>query len=137
MNSFLQGYEEYRGDFPLRLTGSLVSDRQGETTSYALFNLEPRGTLFVTPGTKVYEGMIIGEHNKDNDLNVNCCKPKKLSNMRASSKDEAVILTPVVPLILEKAIEFIKEDELVEVTPKNIRMRKSELSAQSRFRGKK
>jgi GTP-binding protein len=137
MNSFLQGYEVYRGDFPLRLTGSLVSDRMGETTSYAMFNLEPRGTLFVTPGVKVYEGMIVGEHNKDNDLNVNSCKPKKLSNMRASNKDEAVILTPVTPLTLEKAIEFIKEDELVEVTPKTIRLRKSILSAQERFRSNK
>jgi len=134
MNSFLKGYEDYRGDFPLRLTGSLISDRQGLTTSHALFNLEPRGTLFLTSGEQVYEGMIIGEHNKDNDLNVNPCKPKKLSNMRASNKDDAVILTPVTPLTLEKAIEFIKEDELVEVTPKSIRLRKTELSGQTRFR---
>lgn len=133
MNSYLQGYEEYRGDYPLRLTGSIVSDRQGETTGYALFNLEPRGTLFVTPGEAVYEGMIVGEHNRENDINVNACKPKKLSNMRASSKDEGIILTPVTPLTLEKAIEFINEDELVEVTPKNIRLRKSILSAQTRY----
>lgn len=132
MNSYLECYEEYRGDFPLRTTGSLVSDRQGDTTSYALFNLEPRGILFATPGEQVYEGMIVGEHNRDNDLNVNACKPKKLSNMRASSKDEAVILTPVTPMTLEKAIEFINDDELVEVTPKNIRLRKSTLSAQKR-----
>ncbi len=137
MNSFLQGYEEYRGDFPLRLTGSLVSDRQGLTTAYALFNLEPRGILFVSPGERVYEGMIVGEHNKDNDLNVNACKPKKLSNMRASNKDDAVILTPAVPMTLEKAIEFINEDELVEVTPHSIRLRKTELSAQNRFRANK
>lgn len=134
LNSFLQGYEEYRGDFPLRYTGSLISDRLGETTSHALFNLEPRGILFVSSGEKVYEGMIVGEHNKDNDINVNPCKPKKLSNMRASNKDDAVVLTPVVPITLEKAIEFIKEDELVEVTPKSIRMRKSELSVLVRFR---
>ncbi len=136
MNSYLQGYEVYRGDFPVRLTGSLVSDRQGSTTSYALFNLEPRGTLFVTPGEAVYEGMIVGENNRDNDLNVNATKPKKLSNMRASSKDEAVILTPVTPMILEKAIEFINEDEIVEVTPKSIRLRKMVLSAQKRYSGK-
>ncbi len=136
MNSYLQGYEEYRGDYPLRLTGSLVSDRQGETTSYALFNLEPRGVLFSRPGEPVYEGMIVGEHNRDNDLNVNACKPKKLSNMRASSKDEGIILTPVIPLTLEKAIEFINNDELVEVTPKSIRLRKSVLSAQKRPFGK-
>jgi GTP-binding protein len=136
MNSYLQGYEEYRGDFPLRLTGSLVSDREGSTTGYALFNLEPRGTLFVTPGSPVYEGMIVGEHNRDNDLNVNATKPKKLSNMRASSKDEGIILTPVTQMTLEKAIEFINEDELVEVTPKSIRLRKGILSAQKRFSGK-
>jgi GTP-binding protein len=133
MNSYLQGYEEYRGDYPLRLTGSIVSDRQGETTGYAMFNLEPRGTLFVTPGEAVYEGMIVGEHNRENDINVNACKPKKLSNMRASSKDEGIILTPVTPLTLEKAIEFINEDELVEVTPKNIRLRKAVLSAHIRY----
>lgn len=133
MNSYLRGYEEYRGDYPLRLTGSIVSDRMGETTGYALFNLEPRGTLFVAPGESVYEGMIVGETNKDKDINVNACKPKKLSNMRASSKDEGIILTPVTPMTLEKAIEFINEDELVEVTPKFIRLRKAVLSAQTRY----
>jgi GTP-binding protein len=132
MNSYLESYEEYRGDFPLRTTGSLVSDRQGETTSYALFNLEPRGILFTIPGEKVYEGMIVGEHNRDNDLNVNATKPKKLTNMRASSKDDSVILTPVTPMTLEKAIEFINDDELVEVTPESIRLRKQVLSAQKR-----
>ncbi len=134
MNSYLKGYEEYRGDFPLRLTGSLVSDRQGEVSSYALFNLEPRGTLFLTPGESVYEGMIAGEHNRENDLNVNPCKLKKLTNMRASVKDESIQLTPVSPLTLEKAIEFIKEDEMVEVTPRNIRLRKTILPAEKRHR---
>jgi GTP-binding protein len=133
MNSYLRGYEEFRGDYPLRLTGSIVSDRQGETTGYALFNLEPRGTLFVAPGEAVYEGMIVGEHNKDKDINVNVCRPKKLSNMRTSSKDEGVVLTPVTPVTLEKAIEFINEDELVEITPKNIRLRKAALSAHTRY----
>jgi GTP-binding protein len=133
MNSYLQGYEKFRGEYPLRLTGSIVSDREGSTTGYALFNLEPRGVLFVNPGEAVYEGMIVGEHNRDNDIDVNVCKPKKLSNMRASSKDEGIILTPVTPLTLEKAIEFINEDELVEVTPKNIRLRKSALSAHTRY----
>lgn len=132
MNSYLHGYEEYRGDFPTRLTGSLVSDRQGVALSYALYNLEPRGTLFVKPGDEVYEGMIVGEHNRDNDLDVNATKGKKMSNMRASGKDESMTLTPVNPMTLEKAIEFIKDDELVEVTPKNVRLRKSELSAQLR-----
>jgi GTP-binding protein len=134
MNSYLKGYEEYRGDFPLRLTGSLVSDREGEAVSYALFNLEPRGTLFVRPGDPVYEGMIIGEHNRDNDINVNPCKMKKLTNMRASTRDDSIQLTPVVSLTLERAIEFIKDDEMVEVTPRSIRLRKMVLSADQRHR---
>lgn len=138
MNSYLQGYEEHRGEFPARLTGSLVSDRMGEALSYSLYNLEPRGTLFCIPNDQVYEGMIVGEHNRDNDLDVNPTKGKKLSNMRASGKDESMILTPVTPMTLEKAIDFIKDDELVEVTPKNIRLRKSILSSQTRHtnRGK-
>ncbi|NWF53319.1 MAG: translational GTPase TypA [Syntrophaceae bacterium] len=134
MNSYLKGYEEYRGSFPLRLTGSLVADRQGEAVSYALFNLEPRGSLFLTPGEPVYEGMIVGEHNRESDLNVNPCKMKKLTNMRASNKDDAIQLTPVIPLTLEKAIEFIKDDEMVEVTPRSIRLRKAFLSAETRHR---
>ena len=124
MNSYLQGYEEFRGEFPTRLTGSLVSDRNGIALSYSLYNLEPRGTLFTVPNDPVYEGMIVGEHNRDNDLDVNPTKGKKLSNMRASGKDESMILTPVVPMTLEKAIDFIKDDELVEVTPKSVRLRK-------------
>lgn len=132
LNSYLQGYEEYRGDFLSRLTGSLVADRVGIATSYALYNLEPRGIIFIEPGIPVYEGMIIGENNKDNDLNVNATKEKKLTNMRASGKDDQIILTPVTPLTLEKAIEFIKDDELVEVTPKSIRLRKQVLSTQRR-----
>lgn len=138
MNSYLQGYEEYRGDFPTRLTGSLVSDRSGVALSYSLYNLEPRGTLFTVPNDPVYEGMIVGEHNRDNDLDVNPTKGKKLSNMRASGKDESMILTPVTPMTLEKAIDFIKDDELVEVTPKSVRLRKAILSSQTRHtnRGK-
>jgi GTP-binding protein len=134
MNSYLKGYEEYRGDFPLRMTGSLVSDRQGESVSYALFNLEPRGTLFLRPGEQVYEGMIIGEHNRENDINVNPCKMKKLTNMRASTRDDSIQLTPVTPLTLERAIEFIKDDEMVEVTPRSIRLRKTILSSDHRHR---
>jgi len=136
MNSYLKGYEEYRGDFPLRMTGSLVSDRLGEAVSYALFNLEPRGTLFLMPGNPVYEGMIIGEHNRENDINVNPCKLKKLTNMRASNKDDSIQLTPVTPLTLERAIEFIKNDEMVEVTPRSIRLRKMILSADQRHRAR-
>jgi len=99
---------------------------------YAIFNLEPRGRMFVRAGDAVYEGMIVGEHNRDNDIDVNPCKEKKLTNLRASGKDEAIILTPVLPMTLERAINFIRDDEMVEVTPQNIRLRKIELSAQKR-----
>jgi GTP-binding protein len=124
MNSYLQGYEPFRGEIESRLTGSLVADREGDCVGYALFHLEPRGTLFVTPGEPAYEGMIVGECNKDGDLNVNVSKAKKLTNVRASGKDDALTLTPVSPMSLEKAIEFIRDDEMVEVTPKSIRLRK-------------
>jgi GTP-binding protein len=132
MNSYVMGYEPYRGDIKSRVTGSLVSDRQGETVIYGLFHLEPRGTLFVEAGIPVYEGMIIGENNREQDLDVNPCKEKKLSNMRASGKDEALTLTPVLPMTLERAIEFIRDDEQVEVTPKSIRIRKNILQANQR-----
>ncbi|MBI5592861.1 MAG: translational GTPase TypA [Deltaproteobacteria bacterium] len=132
MNSYFSGYEEYRGDFPSRFTGSIVADRQGVAVPYALFNLEPRGQLCVVAGTPVYEGMIIGEHNRDNDINVNACKEKKLTNMRASGKDDHVLLSPVKPMTLERAIHFIRDDELVEVTPKSIRLRKTILDAHKR-----
>jgi GTP-binding protein len=132
MNSYVLGYEPYRGDIKSRVTGSLVSDRQGESITYGLFHLEPRGTLFIEAGIPVYEGMIIGENNREQDLDVNPCKEKKLSNMRASGKDEALTLTPVLPMTLERAIEFIRDDEQVEVTPKSIRLRKNILQANQR-----
>jgi len=133
MHSLFDGYGEYRGDYPSRFTGSLVSDRSGTAVPYALFNLEPRGRLFIVPGDPVYEGMIIGEHNRGQDLNVNPCKEKKLTNMRAAGKDDNVLLSPIKPMTLEQAISFIREDELVEVTPLSIRMRKVTLSAQQRY----
>ncbi len=133
MNAYLEGYEEWRGDFPSRYTGSICSDRAGNAVAYALFNLEPRGTLFVEPGDPVYEGMIVGEHNRDNDIDVNPCKAKKLTNLRAAGKDENVILTPVRKMTLERALHFVRNDELVEVTPKSIRLRKTVLSAQKRY----
>ena len=138
INSLFEGYEEYRGDFPTRHTGSLVSDRSGVGVGYGLFHLEPRGTLFIVPGDLVYEGMVVGEYNKDNDLNVNPCKEKKLTNMRASGKDEALTLRPITPMNLERAIHFISDDEMVEVTPKSIRIRKTILSQHERhtLRGK-
>ncbi len=132
MNSYLSGYEEYRGDFIDRFTGSMVSDRSGNAVIYGLYHLEPRGRLFVVPGDRVYEGMIVGEHNLDSELNVNPCKEKKLSNMRSVSKDEALTLTPIQPLTLERAIQYLRDDEMVEVTPKSIRLRKSILLAQDR-----
>jgi GTP-binding protein len=132
LNSYLSGYEEYRGDFIDRFTGSLVSDRSGSAVTYGLYHLEPRGRLFVVPGDPVYEGMIVGEHNLDSDLNVNPAKPKKLSNMRSVLKDEALTLTPIQAMTLEKAIQFIRDDEMVEVTPASIRIRKTILSVQDR-----
>jgi GTP-binding protein len=132
MNALFAGYGEYRGDFPLRFTGSLVSDRHGSAVAYGLFHLEPRGKLFILPGDVVYEGMVIGEFNKNSDINVNPCKEKKLTNMRAAAKDENIILRPIQPLTLEEAINFIAHDECVEVTPKSLRVRKIILNAGER-----
>jgi GTP-binding protein len=132
MNSLFHGYIEWQGDIPTRPTGSLIADRPGKVTGYALFNLQERGEMFVAPGTEVYEGMIVGENARDADLNVNIVKEKKLTNMRASTADEAIRLVPPRLLNLEQAIEFIREDELVEVTPKSIRLRKKVLKANQR-----
>ncbi len=132
MNSYLLGYEDFRGVFPSRFTGSIVADRRGTAVSYALSNLEPRGRLFVIPGDEVYEGMIVGEHSRENDIDVNACKMKKLTNMRAAGKDDSIMLSPIIPMNLEKALQFIRDDEMVEVTPKSIRLRKTELSTQKR-----
>jgi GTP-binding protein len=132
MHSLFDGYEAFRGECPSRFTGSIVADRSGNAVPYALFNLEPRGRLFIVPGAPVYEGMIVGEHNRAEDIGVNPCKEKKLSNMRAAGKDDNVILSPIRPITLELAISFIREDELVEVTPRSLRMRKAVLSAQKR-----
>ena len=134
MNSLFDGYTPYQGEIPQRPTGALIADRAGSTTAYALEGLEDRGILFTPPGVEVYEGMIIGEHSRDNDLDVNVVREKKLTNMRASSADEAVRLTPPRVMNLEQAIEFIAEDELVEVTPKSLRLRKKILQANRRPR---
>jgi GTP-binding protein len=123
---------DWQGVLRGRATGSLVADRTGETTTYALFNLQERGMLFIRPGTKVYEGMIIGENARAVDLDVNAVKEKKLTNMRAASADDAMRLVPPKELSLEQAIEFISDDELVEVTPQNIRLRKRVLKANER-----
>ena len=132
MNSYLSGYEPYRGDFNDRFTGFLVSDRSGKAVTYGLYHLEPRGYLFVVPGDPVYEGMIVGEHNLDSDLEVNPAKEKKLSNMRSVLKDEALTLTPIQTMTLERAILLLQDEEMVEVTPKSIRLRKTILSSMDR-----
>jgi GTP-binding protein len=132
LNTIFLRWGEWMGDMRGRATGSLVADRMGETTTFALFNLQERGTLFARPGTKVYEGMVIGENARAVDLDVNAIKEKKLTNMRASSADEAMRLVPVKELSLEQALEFIADDELVEVTPQTIRLRKRVLRANER-----
>jgi GTP-binding protein len=132
MNSLFHGYIEWQGDIPMRSTGALVADRSGSTTGYAIWNLQERGEMFVAPGTEVYEGMVVGENSRPDDLNVNIVKEKKLTNMRSSTADEAIRLVPPRLLNLEQAIEFINEDEFVEVTPKSIRLRKKILAANRR-----
>ena len=132
MNSLFDGYIEWQGEIPTRPTGSLIADRPGKTTGYALFNLQERGDMFVGSGLEVYEGMIVGENARDADLDVNIVKEKKLTNMRASSADEAIRLVPPRLLNLEQALEFIRDDELVEVTPKSIRLRKKVLKQNQR-----
>ncbi|HVW77517.1 MAG TPA: translational GTPase TypA [Alloacidobacterium sp.] len=132
MNSLFDGYIPYQGEIPQRLTGALISDRAGTVTAYALDSLQDRGTLFVQPGAEAYEGMIVGEHSRDNDLDVNAVREKKLTNMRASSADDAIRLAPPRLLNLEQSIEFIADDELVEVTPKSLRLRKKILQANRR-----
>lgn len=132
LNSYLKGYELYKGEIPTRFNGSLVSDRNGKSVAYGLFHLEARGRLFIGAGVDVYEGMVIGEYNKSGDLDVNPCKEKKLTNLRASGKDENITLKPIVPMTLEQALHFIADDEMVEVTPKSIRLRKTVLTAMGR-----
>ena len=132
MNSLFYGYIEWQGEIPRRPTGSLVADRAGRATGNAIFNLQERGEIFVSPGTEVYEGMIVGENARTKDLDVNIVKEKKLTNMRASTADEAIRLVPPRILNLEQAIEFIRDDEFVEVTPGSIRLRKKILKANQR-----
>jgi GTP-binding protein len=132
LNSIFHGYIEWQGDIATRPTGSLVSDRDGKVTGNAIFSLQERGEIFVSPGLMVYEGQIVGENAKTADLNVNIVKEKKLTNMRASSADEAIRLVPPRPMNLEQAIEFVRDDEMVEVTPKSIRLRKKILKANQR-----
>lgn len=136
LNHIFDGYETWQGPISKRSTGAIVADRPGKTTTYALFHLQPRGTLFVKENTPVYEGMVVGENSRDTDIDVNVTKEKKLTNMRASGADEALQLIPPRVLSLEQAIEFIKEDELVEITPGSIRVRKKILEANKRPKNK-
>ena len=136
MNRMFLSYAPHKGSVGGRINGVLISTENGEAVAYGLWYLEERGKLFVTPGTKVYEGMIIGQNAKDNDLDVNPTKAKQLTNIRTTSKDEAVRLTPIVPMTLEQAMAYIQDDELVEVTPQSIRLRKRELLPHLRKRAK-
>ncbi len=132
LHHVFEKYEPWHGELRTRPQGSLVADRRGPTTGFAIANLQERGAMFVPPGVEVYEGMVVGENARSEDMDVNICKEKKLTNMRASSSDELIRLTPPRPLSLDQALEFIREDECVEVTPKNVRLRKVELNAGKR-----
>ncbi|MGE0631702.1 MAG: translational GTPase TypA [Pseudobdellovibrionaceae bacterium] len=136
LNTQFEGWDEHRGEIGSRINGAMISDRKGVTTAYAIWNIQERGVMFVLPVTEVYDGMIVGEHAKDNDLVVNICREKKLTNVRASGSDEAIRLVPVKPMALEKAMEWINDDELIEATPKTIRLRCKELDPNKRKRAK-
>jgi GTP-binding protein len=137
MNSLMDGYDTWAGPIPQRTSGALVADRKGKITAYASFGLEERGFLFLPPVTEVYEGMIVGERNRVGDLDVNIVREKKLTNMRTSTSDILVTLRPPRTLDLDQAIEFIAEDELVEITPGAIRLRKTVMNAQQREQARK
>ena len=137
MNHIFHGYVPYKGDMTGRSHGSLVAFEQGETTGYGIFSLQDRGTMFISPGQQVYEGMIVGENSRDIDMDINPCKKKNVTNMRTSASDEAIRLTPPRILSLEQALEYINDDELVEVTPENIRLRKAILDRTARGRAAK
>ncbi len=137
LNTQFDGWDEYKGDIWARSTGAMISDRKGVTTAYAIWNLQERGVMHVLAGAEVYEGMIVGENAKENDLDVNITREKKLTNVRASGSDEAIRLVPVKPMTLERAMEWIKDTELIEVTPAHIRLRCRELSPSSRAKAAK
>ena len=137
LNTQFDGWDDFRGEIQSRNTGAMISDRKGMATAYAIWNLQERGVMFVTHGDDVYEGMIVGEHAKENDLEVNITREKKLTNVRASGADEAIRLVPVKSMTLERAMEWIRDSELIEVTPKNIRLRCRELDPHKRARASK
>jgi GTP-binding protein len=137
MNRVFHNWGAWKGDIPGRRNGVLISNEKGEAVAYAMWNLEDRGPMMIEPGWKVYQGMIVGQHTRDNDLEVNVLKGKKLTNIRTHSKDEAVRLTPPIQMTLEKALAYIQDDELVEVTPKSIRLRKTVLDPNDRKRAER
>jgi GTP-binding protein len=134
MSSQFDGYEPWLGGIPKRTNGAMIADRTGEAIPYAMFKLQDRGAFFVSPNCEVYQGMILGEHSHPNDIDVNVCREKKLTNIRSAGRDENIMLTPPREMGLEKALEWIANDELVEVTPKNVRLRKKSLSVTDRYR---
>ncbi len=137
MNRIFHGYRPFVGEIPSRHTGALISNGEGAAVAYAIFNLQDRGPMFIDPGMKVYPGMIVGEHTRGNDLEINVLKGKKLTNVRAAGKDDAVLLTPPIRMTLERALSYVGEDELVEVTPRSIRLRKAILDPHARKRSEK
>jgi predicted membrane GTPase involved in stress response len=134
LHHVFEGYEPWHGDLRTRPTGSLVADRRGRTTTFALLNLQERGAMFVGPGEDVYEGMIVGENARADDMDVNATKEKQLTNMRKANSEETVRLIPKAHMSLEQALEFVRQDECVEVTPGNVRLRKVVLDGQERQR---
>jgi len=137
MNQSFNGYQPHKGEIKSRRRGALIAWETGEAVTYGMMEVEDRGTLFIYPGTKVYEGMIVGMNNRDRDLEINVCKQKKLTNMRSSTSEETVKLKEPHILSLEQCIEFINDDEYVEITPQNIRMRKKILNKQDRMKANK
>ncbi len=137
LNSVFDGYAPYKGDIPQRVEGSLIAFETGEATAYGLYSAQERGTLFITPGTKVYEGMVVGSNPKGVDIEVNVCKKKHQSNIRAAGSDEALRLSPPKEMTIEEALEFIEDDELIEITPTTFRIRKKILDSNKRYKSKK
>ncbi len=134
MNALFNGWAPWHGPIQARANGAMVADREGVATPYAVFHLQERSILFVAPGTRVYEGMVVGEYSRENDLNVNICREKKLTNIRAAGRDENILITPHREMGLEEGIEWIGDDELVEVTPQSVRLRKKILKQADRPR---
>ena len=132
LNTLFDGYDEFAGFIQTRTNGSLIADRSGEATTYAIYHLQPRGRMFVSPQTLVYEGMLVGENARDNDINIDITREKQLNNIRSAGADEKQILVPPIQMSLERALEYIQDDELVEITPSSIRLRKKILAKNGR-----